>query len=93
MPDNPNRSDEHSVIGQAFEGSFDEYFAGTETCIAGVSKAANSFRVGDWGGDVDNNTLWAAIDHNSQFAVIPEPKTYALLLGLGVLLISTKKRK
>ncbi len=93
MPDNPNRSDEHAVIGQAFEGSFDEYFAGTETCIAGVSKAANSFRVGDWGGDVDNNTLWVAIDHNSQFAVIPETKTYALLLGLGVLLISLKKRK
>ena len=33
-------------------------------------------------GDPDNNVVWAIIDHNSDFAVIPEPSTYALIGGI-----------
>ena len=39
-------------------------------------------RVGDHGGDHIGNTVWAILDHNSDFAVVPEPSTYALIGGI-----------
>jgi hypothetical protein len=35
--------------------------------------------LGDWGVNTANHTVWAVIDHNSQFAVIPEPSSLALM--------------
>ena len=82
MPDNPNRHHEHGVIGQAIIGTAEDYIAGTATSIAGLTKEAGTIRVGDHGGDPNTNVVWAAIDHNSDFAVIPEPSTYALIGGV-----------
>lgn len=82
MPDNPNRHDEHGVIGNAFIGTLQQYIDGTATSIPGLSKAAGEIRVGDHGGDPVSNTVWAIIDHNSDFTVVPETSTYALLAGL-----------
>jgi hypothetical protein len=82
MPDNPNRHHEHGVIGQAIIGTVEEYIAGTTTSIAGLEKEAGTIRVGDHGGDPETNVVWAAIDHNSDFAVVPEPSTYALIAGV-----------
>ena len=47
---------------------------------------ATDFVLGDWGIDTANNQVWAVINHNSQFAVVPEPGSVGLLLfGLGAL--------
>ncbi len=44
--------------------------------------------LGTYGVDPATNTVWAVLNHNSEFAVIPEPSTLVLgafgLLGLGV---------
>ena len=92
MPDNPNRHHEHGVIGQAIIGTVEDYIAGTATSIAGLTKEAGTIRVGDHGGDPDTNVVWAAIDHNSDFAVVPEPSTYALIGGI-ICLISVALRR
>ena len=93
MPTNPNRHDEHGVIGSAYIGTLEEYLAGTETSIAGLSKAAGVMRVGDHGGDPETNTVWAILDHNSDFAVVPELSTYALFSGLLALIVVYFRKK
>jgi len=34
--------------------------------------------LGSWGRETTANTVWAVTDHNSQFAVVPEPGTLGL---------------
>lgn len=55
------------------------------------------FTLGNWGEDPVNNTVWAVIDHNSEFTVAslsptPEPGS-ALLLGLGGMLAGCRRRR
>ena len=39
-------------------------------------------------------TVWAIVDHTSDFAVIPEPSTYALLIGtLAFSIVALSRRK
>lgn len=35
--------------------------------------------LGQWGVDIENNVVWAVLNHNSEFAVVPEPATMAFL--------------
>lgn len=54
------------------------------------------FALGNWGQDPVTNTVWAVIDHNSEFTVastqsVPEPGS-ALLLGVGGLLAGMRRR-
>ena len=93
MPDNPNRHNNLGVIGSAYIGTLEDYLAGTETSIAGLSKAAGEMRVGDHGGDPVTNTVWAILDHNSDFAVIPEQSTFALFGGILALLTVYFRKK
>jgi hypothetical protein len=53
--------------------------------------------LGNWGEDPVNNTVWAVIDHNSEFTVAslsptPEPGS-ALLLGIGGVLAACRRRR
>jgi len=49
--------------------------------------------LGAYGIDLSGHTVWAVLDHNSDFAVIPEPTSLGLL-GLGALgLLARKRRK
>ena len=94
MPDNPNRHDMYNAIGNPLAMSLQDYIDGTETSIKGLSKAAGEIRTGDHGGWAADNTVWAIIDHNSDFAVIPEPSTYALIGGIICLIsVALRKRK
>jgi hypothetical protein len=34
--------------------------------------------LGDWGVNTANDTVWAVLNHNSDFAVVPEPSTLVL---------------
>ena len=73
--------------------------------IAGNSSQANDLFVnsgydgnltlGHYGVDTVNDVVWAVVDHNSPFAVIPEPGTLALLAAglLGLLAYAWRKRR
>jgi hypothetical protein len=45
--------------------------------------AGSPMSLGSWGVDTTNNVTWAVLDHNSQFAVAPEPSSLCLM-GVGV---------
>jgi hypothetical protein len=47
--------------------------------------------LGTWGVDTANNHAWAVLDHNSEFAVVPEPSTFALA-GFGALVLAAVLR-
>ena len=53
--------------------------------------------VGQWGVDTVNNVAWAVVNHTSEYAVVPEPATIALLLSagmaFGLVLIRRKRAK
>ena len=93
MPDNPNRHDFYGRIGNPIIGSLDDYLAGTATSIPGLTKAPGEMRVGDHGGDHIGNSVWAILDHNSDFAVVPEPSTYALLTGIVCLAVTIIRKR
>ena len=94
MPDNPNRHDFYDRIGNPIASSLDEYLQGTITSIPGLSKASGEMRVGDHGGSDIDNTVWAILDHNSDFAVVPEPSAYPLIGGIiSFLFVLFKRRK
>lgn len=42
------------------------------------SAAGSPMTLGSWGVDLTNNVTWAVLDHNSQFAVAPEPESLFL---------------
>ncbi len=48
--------------------------------------------VGTYGINTSSNTIWAVLDHNSEYAVIPEPSAY-LLFGLGFGLVLWRFRR
>ncbi len=60
--------------------------AGYAGSFASSGAAATADYLGSWGYDATANTVWAVLDHNSEFAVlVPEPSTCALLgLALGL---------
>jgi hypothetical protein len=62
------------------------FFAGD-----GAYNPASDFVLGRYGVDTASNTVWAVINHNSDFAVVPEPAT-SILVGLGLFLILNRLR-
>lgn len=46
--------------------------------------ADTDFVLGTYGLDTANNTVWAVLDHNSEFSTVPEPSAWAMVaIGLG----------
>jgi fibronectin-binding autotransporter adhesin len=54
------------------------------TYFANQAYNASARSLGDYGIDPTNNVVWAVLNHNSEFAVIPEPSTL-VLGGLALL--------
>lgn len=80
-----NAITENSATGLLAEQNFAGSFA-----ASGASATADY--LGSWGYDTSANTVWAVLDHNSAFAVVPEPGA-SLLFGLGAAFIFWRKRR
>jgi hypothetical protein len=49
--------------------------------------------LGDWGVNTANHTVWAVLNHNSEFAVVPEPATIGLLGFASAILLACHWRR
>ncbi len=89
-----NGSDVTSQLGINFQGTFDAFLTAEESAhsadFPGSPTAANltdaelALLLGAYGVDTGGHDVWAVVNHNSQFAVVPEPSSVALvLLGLA----------
>jgi len=58
----------------------------------GITDANVGNFLGSWGVDTASDTVWAVLNHNSQFAVVPEPATGGLLV-LGTALLGLRRRR
>ncbi len=76
-------------LGQRFVGSYEDY-------LESKSLALGSPQLGDYGYDPVNNTVWAVIDHNSNFGggigVIPEPSSILLVFGGSMAALLRRRR-
>jgi hypothetical protein len=73
-----------------YPGSWTAFLAGP-----GAAGATNlSSLLGAWGVNTANDTTWAVIDHDAEFAVVPEPGTLALLAaGVAAMGFAYRRRK
>ncbi len=71
-----NAVEGNSTVGSLrvvnYQGSFDNF-------VASHGDFNFTDYLGSYGVDIDNNTVWAVLDHNSEFATVPEPSGLALL--------------
>ena len=66
---------QNAVLGNY--GSSNDYFVG-------IGAWNGDTTLGDYGVNTANDTVWAVVDHNSQYAVVPEPSTLTHLAAAGV---------
>jgi hypothetical protein len=59
----------------------------------GAYDPATDFHLGYYGVDTVNNVVWAVIDHNSEFTVVPEPASAGFLLIGGCALALRRWRR
>jgi len=79
--------------GSAWVLAVDGNSGGTPLFVMGAYTGQG---LGSYGLDTASNTVWAVINHNSEFAVIaapvPEPGTFALMAVAGVALLTFRRR-
>ena len=66
---------------------------GSANLIGSYTSNSSPTALGTWGVDQSTDTVWAVLDHNSTFAVIPEPTTVTGLLGLAGLFGLSRRRR
>jgi len=77
----------NAVYGNSTPGAIDS----TGEMTGSWSMNGSPLTLGDFGFDSSTDTVWAVVDHNSEFAVIPEPSTYAMIFG-GIAMLVVYKR-
>ncbi len=85
---NPNTGIwENAVLGN--------YGSSNDTFV-GVGAWNGDMILGDWGVNTADDTVWAVVDHNSDFAAVPEPSAI-ILLGISAICVAgfawRRKRK
>ena len=80
-----------------FQGSFSLFQNGDGSGFEGYGDDISQY-IGAWGIDLGDGkiSVWAVLNHNSEFAVIPEPEIGTLLslgLGLGFLAALLRRKK
>jgi hypothetical protein len=69
-----------------FPGSWATFTGGHGTNLSNL--------LGSWGVDPANNDVWAVVNHDAEFAPVPEPGTIALLVGgIAALGFAYRRRK
>jgi hypothetical protein len=72
-----------TLAEQNFQGSFATFQTAHGTNLSNY--------VGAWGVDTSSHQVWAVVNHNSDFAVVPEPGSL-LLAALGVIGLAATRR-
>lgn len=94
-----NANDSEAMLGYWNTGSsqwvnaiYGGAYSGVGTFVNGSYD--NNLVLGNWGRDASSNTVWAVVDHNSEFAVVAAPEPAVLtLFGLGGLAILRRRKK
>lgn len=83
----------HAAVAGNFTGT--SMYVGDRAYDPALDAPGGVLAVGHYGVDTAHDQVWAILDHNSQFAPMPEPGTLTLLGCLGVvgLLISRRFRR
>jgi hypothetical protein len=89
------RGDCASRFPRARSGARSTIFGSTNEHFVGVGAWDGDMTLGDYGVDVDTHTVWAVVNHNSQFAVVPEPSALVLLAAgaVGLVALSVRRRR
>jgi len=69
-------------------------YAGSFSTFQGTYGSTLSAYVGAYGVDTTGGSVWAVINHNSDYAVVPEPATWALLaFSLTTVMVLRRRRQ
>ena len=68
-------------------------FGGTPDYVGDHAYNSSYFVLGDYGVDTADHVVWAVLDHNSEFAALPEPSSLALLGAAAVGLLGWARRR
>jgi fibronectin-binding autotransporter adhesin len=95
----PNGLWQNATIGNFGAGLSEDVFQNVQSSWDAFA-AANSITdsnignfLGSYGVDVAHHQVWAVVNHNSQFAVVPEPSALILLLIGGLALSGSAARR
>lgn len=68
-------------------------YAGSFTAFQGTYGTDLTQYIGAYGVDTATNTVWAVLNHNSEFTVVPEPTTHAMLFAGLLMLVYVVRRR
>jgi autotransporter-associated beta strand protein len=68
-------------------------YLGSFSAFQGTYGSTLSTYVGAYGVDIAGGSTWAVLNHNSDYAVIPEPSTWALLAATGTFFMVMRRRR
>ncbi len=80
-------------IGAGLLAATNGYQMSWEAFSSLYSSYSFSDMLGAWGVDASNGSVWSVINHNSEFAVVPEPSTWALMVGSSGLFYLLNRRR